>query len=392
MDAALHFGADAVYGGGKQFGLRAFSDNFNIEELADAVSSCHRRGRRFYYTLNAYLHQGDLAGLCAEIRDIAQSGVDAFLVSDPGVLLTLREMGIETEVHLSTQANALNSAAVRFWYQAGVKRMVLARECTLNDIRAIRAEIPEEVELETFVHGAMCIAYSGRCLLSTMINQRDGNRGACSQVCRRPFEMRERDDEGLYYPIKEDNTGTYVLNSRDINMIAHLKELRDAGVDSLKIEGRMKTAFYVATVVNAYRLALDDLGNGRDWNPETAEELLKIRHRPYSTGFFFADEKPEETRETQFENANIQTHEFVGVVLAYDAEAGCIQVEQRNRFFDGDALEVVTPGALGKAFRVRGLRDEEGAPLECARHPQQHVAMDVDIPLHSGDLLRKRII
>jgi len=159
MDAALHFGADAVYGGGKQFGLRAFSDNFNIEELADAVSSCHRRGRRFYYTLNAYLHQGDLAGLCAEIRDIAQSGVDAFLVSDPGVLLTLREMGIETEVHLSTQANALNSAAVRFWYQAGVKRMVLARECTLNDIRAIRAEIPEEVELETFVHGAMCIAY-----------------------------------------------------------------------------------------------------------------------------------------------------------------------------------------------------------------------------------------
>ena len=393
LDAALHFGADAVYGGGKRFGLRAYADNFDIEELTAAVQACHQQGKRFYYTLNAYLQQADLPALRTHLQELEQTGVDALIISDPGVLMTVREAGCALELHLSTQANALNAAAARFWAQAGVQRLVLARECTLTDIRHIRDALPPEVELECFVHGAMCIAYSGRCLLSNMLDGRDGNRGACSQVCRRRFELREHGDNGLYYPIEEGEHGTYVFNSRDMNLIADLATLCEAGIDSFKIEGRMKTAYYVATVVNAYRMALDGLAAGQPWNPAIGEELLKIRHRPYSTGFYFADSRPQEQRETQNENANIQTHEFVGVVQGYDAQQGALLVEQRNRFYPGDELEVISPGRLGQHLLVARMTDHDGNPLQSARHPQQQVYLYADAgkDCHPGDLLRRRM-
>lgn len=402
LDVALRYGADAVYCGGRKLGLRAFAENFDMEELAAAAVHCHGHGKKLYFTLNAYLRESDLPGLAAYVKDAAAAGVDAFIVSDPGALVVLKETLPQAELHISTQANALNAAAARFWQAAGASRVILARECTLTDIRSIKDAVGEGLELEAFVHGAMCVSYSGRCLLSSILDGRDGNQGACSQPCRRNFHLTERNGDGEYYPIVEEENGTYILNSKDMNMIRHLAALRDAGVDSFKIEGRMKTVFYVATVVNAYRMALDGLARGEGFREEWAEEVEKIRHRPYGTGFYFADIHPEEERETQWENANPQSHDFVGVIR--DASALCapritlttgqklLLVEQRNRFFAGDELECLSPGTAGRPFQVEAIYDEEGTSQDSAPHPQQRLWLAAAIGWEPapGDLLRRK--
>lgn len=390
LETALRFGADAAYGGGARFGLRAYSVGFDEDELPEAVALCHEHNARFYHTLNAYLRQDDLAGCRQEIQRLSKSGVDALIVSDPGVLFLLREEGYTGEIHMSTQANTLNAAAAKFWQEAGVTRVVLARECSLADIRAIKDAAPD-LELEAFVHGAMCIAYSGRCLLSSAMEGRDGNRGACSQICRRGFEMRQQDrEDGDWYPIEEDGSASYVLNSRDLNLLENLAELEAAGVDSIKIEGRMKTSYYVATVCNAYRMALDDLAAGSDFREELLKETDAIRHRPYTTGFYFAQERPDEQRETPWENANPQNYEFVGVVLE-SLPDGRALIEQRNRFYLPDTLEYIRPGSVGTAFHMHSMQDDKGEMVDVAPHPQQKLIVETDIPLQVGDLLRKEI-
>lgn len=393
LDAAFRYGADAVYCGGKRLGLRAFSENFDMEELAEAAADCHTQDKKIYFTLNAYLKQGDLHDLPSYVRDVWATGVDAFIVSDPGALSIIKETIPEAELHISTQANVLNAAAARFWQTAGASRIILARECSLKDIREIRAAVGDKLELETFVHGAMCVSYSGRCLLSSILDGRDGNQGACSQPCRRNFTLMERGGDGECYPIEEDGNGTYILNSRDMNMIRHIRTLLDAGVSSFKIEGRMKTVFYVSTIVNAYRMALDAAIYGEPFQEEWFRETEKVRHRPYCHGFYFADSEKKEPRETQWENANPQSYDFVGVILEEDGQGECVAVEQRNRFFAGDVLECLSPGRPGWSFKVKGIFDENGNEQDSAPHPQQRLFLETDAQqgagFGKGDLLRK---
>lgn len=387
LQFAVHYGADAVYCGGKRLSLRAFAQNFSIEELTEACQYVHERGKKLYVTLNAYMQDPDFDGLPKYIRQLEKAGVDAVIVSDPGALVCVRESAPEMELHLSTQANTLNSRAAKFWHSMGVKRIITARELSLDRIKEMRDAIPPDLELEVFVHGAMCISYSGRCLLSKVMQGRDGNRGACAQPCRYRFEMRGFTDDKSYYPIEQDEQGTYVLNSRDLNMIAHIDELMQAGVSSLKIEGRMKTAFYVASVVNAYKMALDDWQEGRSFNPVLQEELDKLRHRPYTTGFFLSKQ---EERETMHGSDYLQTHDFVAVVLRYDEEQKRALVEQRNRFFSGDTLELISPRDVAREFVVQAMFDENGTLIESAPHPKQKVWLEIP-EVQPLDILRRRI-
>ncbi len=391
LQTAIHFGADAVYAGGKRLSLRAFADNFTPEALQSAVAYTHERGKKLFVTLNAYLRQDDLPDLGDTIATYAATGIDALIVSDPGAIRVAKRVAPDLPLHLSTQANALNAEACAFWHDCGVARIILARECALDDIRRIREHTPPTLELEVFVHGALCISYSGRCLLSSYMNGRDGNAGACTQVCRRAFSLRETasatGNEDVY-PVEEDERGTYLLNSRDLKLIDHLAELADAGVASVKIEGRMKTAYYVAATVNAYRMALDALAAGLPLDPGLHDELDTVAHRPYCKGFLLAGEGP---RESQWDNPSEQSCEFVAVAHAYDPERkrGC--VEQRNRFFAGDRLEVLSPGMPARSAIVGAIFDLEGRSQDAAPHPQQMLWIDFDIPIQKGDILRKRI-
>jgi len=384
---AAAYGADAVYCGGKQLGLRSFAENFTAEELRQAADFCHGLGKKLFVTVNAFLRDSDLGLLDEYLDELGQSGADALIVTDPAVLVTARKRIPKMELHLSTQANTLNSRAASFWHELGIKRVVLARELSLDEIREIRQNTPDTLELEAFVHGAMCISYSGRCLLSNYLNGRDGNRGACVQPCRWKYELREQGKDGLWMPVEEDGRGTYFLNSRDLNMIAHLKELMDAGVSSFKIEGRMKTVFYVAAVTNAYRIALDGALAGKPFDPVLEEELEKLRHRPYTTGFYFPGAQTEQTTGDDYP----QTFDFVAIVLGYDRAAGRALVEQRNRFFAGDVLEALSPGNLGVPLRVLSIEDEVGTRRDSAPHPCEKLYLTVDVPLKTGDLLRKKI-
>lgn len=383
---ALHYGADAAYCGGKMFGLRSFADNFTLEELRGAADYAHSLSKKLYVTVNAFLKNSDLPQLEEYLPALAQTGVDALIVTDPAVLMTLKERAPEMEFHISTQANTLNYRAAQFWEALGASRIILAREVSLEEIREIRARLRPETEIECFVHGAMCVSYSGRCLLSNYLSGRDGNRGECVQPCRWSYELRERGKNGEWMPIEEDGRGTYLLNSRDLMMIEHLGALRDAGVSSFKIEGRMKTAFYVASVVSAYRRAIDDLLLERPFDRTLLQELGKLRHRPYTTGFYFGGDKTEQAEGSVY----LQTHEFVGVVLEYDGERGRALVEQRNRFFRGDALNVLSPGGFDGQVRVSRIVNLEGEEQESAPHPRQHLWLDLDGPVAPCDILRRK--
>jgi putative protease len=387
LEAAVRFGADAVYLAGKEFGMRAASPNFGPEELASAVEYAHDAGVRVYLTCNNVMRNDDFGRLPDFLRMARDAGVDALIVTDLGVLDLVRKVAPKMEIHISTQAGVTSWASANAFYRLGAKRVVLARELTLEEIAEIRAKTPADLELEAFVHGAMCVSFSGRCLLSEYFTGRDANRGDCAQPCRWKYALMEQTRPGRYLPVAEDGDGSYFLNSRDLCMIGHIPELVRAGVSSLKIEGRAKSAYYAAVTTNAYRCALDEYAE----HPETplpgwiAEELNKISHREYSTGFYFGGTPG-------------QVYENGGYVRGWEVIAVCegmrdgfAMLSQRNRFFPGDTADVLEAGAAPYELPLEELFDADRNPLECANHAEMTVLVRADRPVARGAIFRKRI-
>lgn len=388
LKSAFYFGADAVYLAGQQYSLRAFAKNFTPEDLKAAVGYAKLKNKKVYLTVNAFFHNHDFDGFKSYLHTVHDAGVDALIISDPGVLYTVKETLPDMEIHLSTQANTTNFKSASFWHDVGVKRIILARELSLYEIRQIREKTPDTLALEAFVHGAMCISYSGRCLLSGVLTGRHANEGECAQPCRYEYYIYEKGHEGEYLPIMEDARGTYVLNSKDLMLIEYLNELKEAGVSSFKIEGRMKTAYYVATVVYAYRHALDDLQKGNPFNPVWKEELEKAGTREFTTGFLFGN--PGESAQDINNAKKKATHAFVAKVLSYDPNNKLLKIEQRNRFYKGDLLEILSPDFHGNLI-IERIMNEDGIEQESAPHPQQILYIPAEIALKEGDMLRKKL-
>lgn len=387
LKTAFQYGADACYLAGKKFGLRAFSGNFDIDELKEASEYAHSLNKKIYVTLNIVAHNNDFEGLKEYLEYLQEIKVDGLIISDVGIMSMAKQYAPNIDIHLSTQANVTNKYAAKFYTDMGVKRLVLARELSINEIKEIREFIPDDVELETFIHGAMCISYSGRCLLSNYLTGRDSNRGACVQACRFEYALCEKSRKGEYYDIAEDERGTYILNSKDLCMIEHIKELVDAGVTSFKIEGRMKSVYYVATVANAYRRAIDDYNANKPFNPLLREELEKTSHRRYTTGFYFGSNDKEYTETSM----PVQTHEFMAVVKSENKD-GYVEIEQRNRFKVGEELEVLSIGdEFNKIIKVEEMVDENGVEVLDANKVQQQLKLKTNLKLQKGDILRKRI-
>lgn len=381
--SAIHFGADAVYMAGGRFGLRAFAGNFSDEEMKKAVKIAHEKGKKVYVTLNIIARDSDFEGLGDYAKFLKSIGVDAVIVADIGVFVYLREVVPDLDIHVSTQANIINSKSANLMAKLGAKRLVLARELTLEQIKEIRKNLPKEVELEVFVHGAMCMAYSGRCLLSNYLTGRDSNHGECVQACRWKYMVREisREDE---LEVQEDEKGSYIFNSKDLNMIEHLQELKDAGVDSLKIEGRMKSAYYVATVTNAYRQAIDMLPQKPD--EKLLAELFKASHRRYTTGFYFKDELKQYTEDSM----PVQESEFVALVDS-DCDGENVVLEMRNKFSVGDELEILSPdkNLLNKKLKIESIKNSAGESVESAKVVQEKIIVPCKLNLKKGDILRR---
>lgn len=389
LETALYFGADAVYMAGKSYGLRAFANNFTDDELARAADMTHAQGKKLYITVNSVLWNRDLPQLGSYLEFLSGIGADGIIVSDPAVLKVVRDSGIPIPVHISTQANTTNYLSASFWHEQGAKRIVLSREVSLEEIAEIRRNTPASLELEAFVHGAMCVAHSGRCLLSSVLTGRSGNRGECAQPCRWEYHLYEKGYEGQYFPIMEDDRGTYIMNSRDLMMIRHIPLLIGAGITSLKIEGRMKSAYYVASVVHAYRRAIDAYAGdpgGYVFDEALAEELIKSATRGFTTGFYFGN--PQEAAQDTVRDVDLRKYTFVGRILD-SAENGTVEVEQRNKFSVGETLEVLSPHMGSCSFRVEGICDMEGNAQDSAPHPQQHIRINCPYPLRKGDLLRR---
>lgn len=392
LKTAVLYGADAVYFGGEMFSLRAGAGNLTIEEMKEGIEFAHERGKRCYLTLNIFAHNEDIEPLTAYLEEIASLGIDAFIVSDPGVIDLLQEKIPGAEIHLSTQANMTNYRTASFWHKMGVKRLVLARELTFPEIRQIREKIPEEMELEAFVHGAMCISYSGRCLLSNFMIERDANRGMCAHPCRWKYSLVEEKRPGEYYPVEEDDRGTYILNSRDLCMIEHIPEIVESGIMSAKIEGRMKSVFYVATIVHAYRQAIDAYfadPEGYRFQSEWMSELKKVSHREFTTGFYF--NQPTNRDQNYQTSAYTREYSFVGLVKHYDPETGFALVEQRNKMTVGEEIEIFGPDIDFFTQKVSEMYDAEtGEKLESAPHPQQLLKMKMVCPVKENYILRKK--
>ena len=381
---ALHFGADAVYLAGQAFGLRAFAGNFSMEEIKSACKEAHSRGKKVYVTVNIVAKDEDFNGLKEYVQGLQDAGVDAVIVADVGIISFIRKNFPSLDVHVSTQANITNLASAQFFADMGVKRIVLARELNINQISAIASALKGRVEIECFVHGAMCISYSGRCLLSNYLAGRDANHGECVQACRWRYFIREqsREDE---LEVEEDERGTYFLNSKDLCMIRHLKALQDAGVASLKIEGRMKSSYYVACTTNAYRKAIDMLP--KQAGEEFVRELEKTSHRRFTTGFYFG-EQDKEFRES---STPVQTHEFVGVVQS--CENGIATIEQRNFLQEGDQVEVLSPfdEVFNKTFKILNMKNMDGESIQKANVARMLFTCCCPLKLNEGDILRRKI-
>lgn len=391
LKMAVIYGADAVYLGGEEFGLRAYADNFSSNELKEGISFAHERGKKVYLTMNIFPHNEDLCDMPAYIRQAKDLGVDAVIFSDPGVFEILREEVPEMELHLSTQANNTNWRSAAFWHRMGVKRIILARELSINEIKEIRSRLPVELELEIFIHGSMCISYSGRCLLSNYMADRDSNRGLCAHPCRWKYHLVEEKRPGEYMPVYENEKGTYIFNSKDLCLIENIPQIIESGITSLKIEGRMKSSYYVATVVKAYREALDEYLK----NPEAyrfdktwLEEVSKASHREFTAGFYF--EKPTGREQIYETSSYIREYNFVGLVTSYDDAAGIAAVEQRNRFAVGEELEVVMPKAAYFTQKVHSMKNEDREDIQVAPHPQMTVYLPVDRPVVPYAILRRK--
>ena len=385
LKTAINFGADAVYFAGKKFGLRAFAGNFEDDEIVEAVNFCHERGKKCYVTINIIARNKDFEGLKEYLEFLQSINVDGVIVADIGVASFVRKYAPNIELHISTQANIINKYSAQLMVELGAKRIVLARELTLSEIREIRECLPKEIEIECFVHGAMCISYSGRCLLSNYINGRDSNQGACVQACRWEYLITEKSRNGQKYEIQEDEKGTYILNSKDLCMIEHVRELIDAGVNSFKIEGRMKSPYYVATVTNAYRRKIDAVLNGEEDDFNYLEELEKTSNRKFTTGFYY----PGENKENIDSSMPSQTHDFIAVVLE-ETENGAL-IEMRNRFRVGEELEVLSPSDnFNKIIKVASLTNQKGEEVVDAKNVQEKLYIKTNLKLLPGDILRKK--
>lgn len=389
---ACIYGADAVYFGGEMFSLRSGAGNLTIDEIKEGLAFAHERGVKAYMAMNIFAHNEDVEPLREYLNKIKDLGIDAFIVSDPCVMVLIKEIIPDAELHLSTQANMTNYVTANYWVKQGVERIVLARELTMEEIKTIRANIPEDVELEAFVQGAMCISYSGRCLLSNFMIERDANRGQCAHPCRWKYALVEEQRPGQYYPIEEDGRGTYILNSRDLCMIEHIPELIEGGVHSFKIEGRMKSIFYVATIVAAYRRAIDAYYADPEhysFDPKWMDELKKVSHREFTTGFYF--NKPTNQDQNYQTSAYTRDYSFVGLVKGYDEATGMALVEQRNKMSIGEEIEVFGPGTDFFKMTLTEMYDaEEGTPVESAPHPQQMLKIKMPQKVSENFMLRKK--
>lgn len=391
LKTAVYYGADAVYFGGEMFSLRAGAGNLSVPEIREAMDFLHARGARGYMTINIYPHNEHLNLLRNYLMEIKDIPVDAFLVSDPGVMTILKEIIPDAEIHLSTQANTTNYMTARFWASMGVKRIVTAREMSLKEIREMRDQLPDEVEIESFVHGAMCISYSGRCLMSNFMTGRDANMGACTHPCRWKYSIVEEKRPGEYYPIEEDSHGSYIMNSRDLCMLDGIPDLAAAGVSSLKIEGRMKSAYYVATVVSAYRTALDHYLADPDnyqYDPAWFTELCKASHREFTHGFYY--NKPSAEDQNYQSSDYIREYSFVGMVKGVEPETGFALVEQRNKFSIGDEIEIFGPGVPFTKEVITEMYNQEGEPVESAPHPQEIIKLKLSTPVKENYILRMK--
>lgn len=392
LKIAVLYGADAVYIGGEAYGLRAKAKNFTAEDMAEGIAFAHAHGVKVYITANIFAHNADFEGMAEYFRTVERMGADALIISDLGVFSVAREAVPNMELHVSTQANNTNYQSARAWYGLGAKRVVVARELSLSEIRTMRDKIPSDMEIEAFVHGAMCISYSGRCLLSNYLSGRDANRGACAHPCRWKYHLVEETRPGEYMAIEEDERGTYIYNSKDLCMIEHIPELAEAGVYSLKIEGRMKTPFYVGTVVKAYRQAIDDFYNDperyQERVPYYLEEVSKASHRAYTTAFYYG--KPDGNQQVYTNNSYIREYDFIGMVQKdWDEKTGLAVVEQRNKFSVGDEIEVMPAEGDSFAVKVTEIWNEADEKVDSAPHPQEILRVRFERPVKKFDMLRK---
>lgn len=390
MKMAFLYGADAVYLGGKSFGLRAFSDNFSNEELKEAVDYAHARGKHIHVTVNIFPHNDDLKALPDYLVYLRDIGVDAILIADPGIFAMARQLVPDLPVHVSTQANTTNWASTKFWHDNGASRVVMAREVSLRDVKEIHAKVPD-VELEGFIHGAMCISYSGRCLLSNYFVGRDANQGACTHPCRWKYSLVEETRPGEYMPVYENERGTYIFNSKDLCMVEYIPEMMDAGIDSFKIEGRMKTALYVATVTRAYRRAIDDYlkdpavyRENLEWY---REEIGKCTNRRFTTGFYFG--KPTADDHIYDSSTYVKSYTYLGTVEETDSLGRC-RTQQKNKFSVGETIEVMKPDGQNLTVTVESMTDEEGNAQESAPHPKQTLWVKLSSDVSAYDILRRK--
>ena len=390
LKTAVIYGADAVYLGGEAFGLRAKAKNFTNEEIKEGIAFAHERGVKVYITANILAHNDDLAGVEQYFEELKDIRPDALIISDPGVFAIAKHVLPDMELHVSTQANNTNYGTYLFWHQLGAKRVVSARELSLQEIREIRAHIPEDMQIESFIHGAMCISYSGRCLLSNFLVGRDANQGACTHPCRWKYSVVEETRPGEYMPVYENERGTYIFNSKDLCMIEHIPELVDAGIDSFKIEGRMKTALYVATVARTYRKAIDDYKKDPELYRKNMEwykeEIGKCTYREFTTGFYFG--KP--TTDSQIYNSNTYVKNYTYLGTAEEVrEDGCCRIEQKNKFSVGEQIEIMKPDGRNVLVTVKGITDEDGNTMESAPHPKQVLWVDLGSEVSPYDILRR---
>ena len=391
LKTAVIFGADAVYIGGEAFGLRAKAKNFSREDMKEGIQFAHEHNVRVYVTANILAHNGDLPGVEEYFKELKEIGPDALIISDPGVFMIAKRVCPEIEIHISTQANNTNYGTYRFWHELGAKRVVSARELSMKEIKEIRSNIPDDLEIETFVHGAMCISYSGRCLLSNYFTGRDANQGACTHPCRWKYAVMEESRPGEYLPVYENERGTYIFNSKDLCMIGHIPDLIDAGIDSFKIEGRMKTALYVATVARTYRKAIDDYLKDpvlyEKNMPWYLDQISNCTYRQFTTGFFYG--KPDSEAQIYDSNTYVKEYTYLGIVGGTNEE-GLYRIEQRNKFSVGETIEIMKPNGDNIEAKVLRIVNEEGGEQESAPHPKQILYIDLGVPMEQYDILRRK--
>ncbi len=393
LKTAIDYGADAVYIGGEAFSLRAAAENFSPSDMAEGIKYAHDRGKKVYLTANIIPHNEDIAQFESFVNEIRPMGFDAVLIADLGLFGMMRSLAPEIPIHVSTQANNVNYKSAQMWHEMGAKRVVLAREMSLAEIAEIRKNTPDTLEIEAFVHGAMCISYSGRCLLSNYMTGRDSNLGACAHPCRWNYKLVEETRPGEYMDVFENERGTFIFNSKDLCMIRHIPELIASGITSFKIEGRVKTPYYVATVIGAYRREIDRyLADSENYvfNEAEYDELCKVSHRPYTTGFYFG--KPDAEAQVYTSSSYIRDYDLIGIVQSYDEETGVAEISQRNRFFKGDEAEIIRPMQPFFTQTIESMTDADGNEIEVANHAEQTVKIKMTEPVTVGSMLRKKRI